>query len=173
MQAAASKLNITIVQGDGAIDDVHQHTARELIVQVDDDNKKPVPGAAVVFSAPGQGAGGSFAGGARSLSVMTDNRGRAVARGFHPNHVEGQYHVQVTASHGGQIANASIGRTNMLSTSTTASAGISKRSIALIVIAGAAAAAGGGYYATHNGGNGNSNAAITITPGSSTVGPPR
>src|SRR5580698_6203816 len=178
-QAVAPMLNIVIVEGDGAINNIRQRTAREPIVQVEDENHKPVAGAAVIFALSGQGAGGSFAGGAQSLSVVTDSQGRAVAHGFHANSVQGQYQIHVTASNNGQIANASISQTNAVGAGAAggaAAAGISGKLIAVIVIVAAAAAAGGAYYATHNGGSGNSSAApavIVITPGSGTVGPPK
>jgi hypothetical protein len=178
-QAVAPMLNIVIVEGDGAINNIRQRTAREPIVQVEDENHKPVAGAAVIFALSGQGAGGSFAGGSQSLTVVTDSQGRAVAHGFHPNSVQGQYQIHVTASNNGQTANANISQTNAVvagAAGGAAAAGISGKLIAVLVIVGAAAAAGGAYYATHNGGSGNSSAApavIVITPGSGTVGPPK
>jgi hypothetical protein len=178
-QNVAPKLTIVIVEGDGAINNIRQRTAREPIVQVEDENHKPIAGAAVVFTLPGQGAGGTFAGGAHSLSVVTDSQGRAVAHGFHPNNVQGQYQIHVTASNSGQTANADIGQTNTLAAgaaTTAAASGISGKLIAVIVIVAAAAAAGGAYAATHSGG-GNSTAAaaaaITISPGTGAVGPPK
>src|ERR1700678_749766 len=109
---AGPALNIVIVEGDGAINNIRQRTAREPIVQVEDENHKPVAGAAVIFALPGQGAGGTFAGGAHTLSVVTDSQGRAVARGFHPNTVQGQYQIHVTVSNNGQTANATISQSN-------------------------------------------------------------
>jgi hypothetical protein len=178
-QDAAPKLNIVIVEGDGAINNIRQRTAREPIIQVEDENHKPVAGAAVIFTLSGQGAGGSFAGGAQSLSVVTDSQGRAVARGFHPNNVQGQYQIHVTASNNGQTSNATINQTNaVVAGAAAASAGLSGKLIAVLVIAAAAAAAGGAYYATHNGGGSGSTinagaSVIVITPGSGTVGPPK
>ena len=84
-QVAGPKLNLVIVEGEGAINNVRQRTAREPIVQVEDENHKPVAGAAVVFLLPNQGAGGAFANGAHSLTVTTNAEGRAVAHGFRPN----------------------------------------------------------------------------------------
>ena len=49
-QNVAPMLNIVIVEGDGAINNIRQRTAREPIVQVEDQNHKPVAGAAVVFA---------------------------------------------------------------------------------------------------------------------------
>jgi hypothetical protein len=179
-QDAGLKLNIVIVEGDGAINNIKQRTAREPVVQVEDENHKPVAGAAVVFALADQGAGGSFAGGAHTLTVVTNNQGRAIAHGFHPNHVQGQYQIHVTASHSGQTATATISQTNVLAAgaaTTVAAAGISAKLIAVIVIAAAAAAGGGAYYATHNGGAANTatiaNSPITITPGTGIVGPPK
>jgi hypothetical protein len=181
-QNAGPALNIVIVEGDGAINNIRQRTAREPIVQVEDENHKPVAGAAVVFALPGQGAGGTFAGGAHTLSVVTDSQGRAVARGFHPNTVQGQYQIHVTASNGGQTATANISQSNALAAAgagtTAAAAGISGKLIAVIVIVAAAAAAGGAYAATHSGsGNSSSSSAaaslVTIAPGTGVVGPPK
>src|SRR5215469_9212833 len=90
-QNPGPKLNIVIVEGEGAINNIRQRTAREPIVQVEDENHKPVAGAAVVFALSDQGAGGTFAGGAHTLAEVTDKNGRAIARGFRPNSVQGQY----------------------------------------------------------------------------------
>ena len=113
------------------------------------------------------------------MSVVTDSQGRAVAHGFHPNHVQGQYHIHVTASHNGLTANTNIAESNVVAAgaaTTAAAAGISGKLIAVIVVIAAAGAAGGAYAATHSGG-GNSatqaNSAVTITPGSGLVGPPK
>jgi hypothetical protein len=174
-QDAPHKLNIVIVEGDGAINNIRQRTAREPIVQVEDENHKPVAGAAVLFALSDQGAGGTFAGGVHNLTVITDDQGRAVARGFHPNHVQGQYQVHVTASKSGLSANTSISMSNAVAAGVgaAAGAGIATKLIIVIAVAGAAAA-GGAYYATHNSGSNNSAAisAVTITPGTGSVGPP-
>jgi hypothetical protein len=179
-QNVAPMLNIVIVEGEGAINNIRQRTAREPIVQVEDENHKPVAGAAVIFAITNQGAGGSFAGGTHTLSVVTDAQGRAVARGFHPNNVQGQYQIHVTASHNGLTANANIAESNVVAAgaaaSTAAAAGISGKLIAVIVVVAAAGAAGGAYAATHSGGGNTAtpvNSAVTITPGSGVVGPPK
>jgi hypothetical protein len=171
-QDAPKQLNIVIVDV-GSINNVQQRTAREPIVQVEDENHKPVAGAAVVFSLAGQGAGGSFSGGSQTLTVITDNQGRAIARGFHANKTQGQYQMHVTASKNGLQANASIQMANAVGAGAGAGAGaaLSTKLIIVIAIAGLAAA-GGAYYATHNGGGTSAAASITITPGTGTVGPP-
>src|SRR6266852_6090371 len=113
-QEAGGQLNIVIVEGEGAINNIRQRTAREPIVQVEDQNHKPVAGAVVVFLLPDHGASGVFANGSHTLTVVSDAQGRAVARGLKPNNVQGQMQMHVTASHNGQTANATITQTNSL-----------------------------------------------------------
>ena len=47
---AQEMLNLIVVEGEGAINNIRQRTARETIVQVEDENRKPVADAVVVFS---------------------------------------------------------------------------------------------------------------------------
>jgi len=178
-QDTGLKLNLVVVEGEGAINNIKQRTAREPIVQVEDQNHRPIAGAAVVFTLPTQGAGGSFAGGAHSLTVMTDSQGRAVARGLRPNNVQGQYQIHVNASYNGQTASTTITQSNALAAGAAAGAaagGISTKLLIILAVAGAAAA-GGAVYATHNGGGGGNTAvttpSVSVSPGTGTVGPPR
>jgi len=165
-------LNLVIVEGDGAINNIRQRTAREPIVQVEDENHKPVAGAAVVFLLPNQGASGVFANGARSLTVMTDNQGRAVAHGFHPNGVQGQLQMKVSASYQGKTANATINQTNTVAAAgAAAAAGISAKLIIILAAAGAAVA-GGVIAATRGGSSTPAATPTTIAPGAGTVGAP-
>ena len=48
----APKLIINIVEGEGALNNIKQRVNREPIVQVEDENHKPIAGAAVVFFLP-------------------------------------------------------------------------------------------------------------------------
>jgi hypothetical protein len=168
-------LNLVVVEGEGAVNNIKQRTAREPIVQVQDENHKPVAGAVVVFMLPSNGAGGSFANGAKTLTLTSDNQGLAVGRGLKPNGIKGQYQIRVNASHRGQNASVSITQTNALlsATGTTTSGAISGKLIAVLAVVGAAAA-GGAYYATHNGGT--TPAVVpgtTVSAGNGSVGPPR
>ncbi len=175
---AALKLNLVIVEGDGAINNIKQRTAREPIVQVEDENHRPIAGVAVMFSLPSNGASGVFANGARSMTVLTDGQGRAVARGLKLNKASGEMKIHVNASYQGQTASTDITQTNAVAAAgaagAAAAAGISGKTIAILVAIGAAAAAGGAIAATHGS---SPNTAIitpstTITPGSGTVGAP-
>jgi len=179
-QTAPASLNLVIVEGDGAINNIRQRTAREPIVQVEDENHKPVAGAVVVFLLPNQGAGGAFANGSHSLTVITDEQGRAVARGLRPNTVQGQFQIHVNVSYNNRTASTNINQTNAAGAAAGAAAagGISGKLLAVLIAVGAAAVAGGTYAATHSGGGATNNATIpagttTITGGVGSVGAPR
>ena len=171
-------LNIVVIEGEGAINNIRQRTAREPIVQVEDRNRKPVAGAAVVFMLPDTGASGVFPNGSRTLTVMTDENGRAAARGIRPNTVKGDMQIRVNASHQGQTGSATITQTNAIAgAAAAAGAGLAVKWIAIIAGAAAAAAVGGIVATRDNGGNTTPGPATrpptTITPGAGTVGPPR
>lgn len=174
-EAGVGQLNLVVVEGEGAINNIRQRTAREPIVQVEDENHKPVAGAAVVFLLPDQGASGTFANGSHMLTVTTDAQGRAVAHGFRPNNVKGQFNIRVSASLQGKTATATITQTNAVAGAAAGAAagGISIKLITILAIAGAAAA-GGAIAATRGGGSSPAAAAqtTTITAGTGTVGAP-
>src|SRR4029077_9496203 len=132
-------LNLVVIEGEGAVNNIHQRSAREPVVQVQDENHKPVAGAIVVFMLPSNGAGGTFANGARTLTMTTDSQGQAVARGLKPNGVKGQYQIRVNASHNGQTASITIAQVNaVLSATGGAAAGgaISGKLIAVLAVGG-------------------------------------
>jgi len=171
-------LNIVVVQGEGAINNIRQRTARQTIVRVEDENHKPVGGAVVVFLLPSQGASGTFAGGVQMLTVTTNRAGLAVARGFRPNQISGQYQMNVNASFGGQMASTAISQTNALpgAVGTTTATGISPKVIAIVAVIGGAAAVGIALAATGSGGGSSTPApssTVNISPTSGTVGAPR
>jgi len=169
--AATPKLVITILDGEGALNDIRARTAREPIVEVQDENHKPVAGAAVLFSLPSSGPGGAFANGAETLSTLTDEAGHAAATGLRPNGVQGSYDIHVTVHYQGATAQTTIHQKNVSgqSSSTTTEQvahGLSMKSILIIVGAAAAAGAVGVVLATRGG------SSTTITPGTPTVGAP-
>ena len=110
--AAPMMLHITILDGEDALNDIRERTAREPIVQVEDENHKPVAGALILFTMQngGSGAGGTF-NGLSSLSVTTDAQGRAVAHGLKLNTTSGSYTISVTATLGSLVATAIIHQT--------------------------------------------------------------
>lgn len=172
-QAPAAGLQITILDGDDAMNNIRQRTAREPIVQVEDENHKPVAGAAVIFLLPNDGAGGAFAGGARTLTTVTDSKGQAVARGLRPNHTAGKFQIRVQASYEGKTAQTTINQTNLVAASAAASAGIIPKWVTVLVIGAVAATVA--TVATHPGGGAtpSTNVPISVTPGAGSIGAPR
>jgi hypothetical protein len=105
-------LQITILDGEGALNNIRARTAREPIVEVDDENHKPVAGALIFFTIRSNGAGGTF-NGSSSISLYTDANGRAVAHGFRPNRKTGKYVIEVSATVGAVVALALIHERNV------------------------------------------------------------
>jgi hypothetical protein len=175
-QQAVTGLRITIVEGEGAINNIRQRVNREPIVQVEDENHKPIAGAVVIFFLPGQGASGTFPDGSRILMTVTDNQGQATARGIRPNNQSGPMQIRVTASFQGLTASSVITQTNAAGAAAASAAGLSTAAKWAIIlgIAGGAAAAGA-IIATHSGGSSGSSSTpppVVITPGTPNVGGP-
>jgi hypothetical protein len=169
-QPQAPMLNIVIVEGEGTLNNVKQRVNREPIVQVTDENHKPVAGAAVVFFLPASGPSGTFANGSQTLTVTTDSTGRAAATGIHPNRQVGKMQIRVTASFNGLSATATITQTNMVGANV--GRGVSTMTKVLI-IGGVVVAIGAGVYFGTRSNNKGPTTGITITPGVPTVGAPQ
>lgn len=117
------------------------------------------------------------------LTIMTDQNGRAVMRGFTPNNVTGKMEIRVTASKSGVQQSATITQTNAaLAAAGAGAAAGSGKLIAILVAVGGAAAAGVAVAATRGGNNtptpgggttGPTTIPTVISPGNPTVGPPR
>ena len=171
-QVPQGGLRITIIEGEGAINNVRQRVNREPIVQVEDENRRPIAGASVVFFLPDQGPSGTFLNGSRTLTVTTDAQGRASAVGMRPSAQAGQMQIRVTASFQGQTASAVITQSNVVGAA--AAGGLTATTKLLILLGIAGGAVAGGVVAA-TGGNGAPAAPppIVLTPGTPTVGGPR
>ncbi|MGE5644711.1 MAG: hypothetical protein ACM336_02850 [Acidobacteriota bacterium] len=167
----AQGLRVAVLEGEGAINNIRERTARAPVVRVLDDREQPVTGATVNFYLPDYGASGTFPGGHTSLTATTDEEGRAVARGLRPNNVAGRFQIRVSAASQGREASASITQVNVAPAARHSSK--TKYIIAALAAGGAAGAilaatGGGGSSSSTPAGGGN-----TITPGSPVFGPPR
>ena len=202
-EQATSRFTIVVLDGEGVINNVKRRTARDVIVQVEDVDHRPVAGATVAFLVPSSGPSGTFTGGSRLLTVFTDQRGRAVAKAFRPNSLPGGFKINVTASFQGQRASAAISQTNAIAGAAAgagagsgagaagtaggtaaagggapAGAGISAATVGIIIVAAAAVATGVGLATTRGSGNGSGpqkplNIRIGVGSGPVVVGPPR
>ncbi len=160
--AHPAKLNINVVEGADAVNNVRTRAAREFAVEVDDENDHPVPGAVVTFVAPNEGPGGAFAGETQLLSVMTDKDGRAVAGSFRPNSTVGDYKIQVTATLADQTASASISQSNR-ALAVPAAKRSNKKVLILVAVAAAVAVGAGAGLAGHGSSSSGSSGATTPT----------
>jgi hypothetical protein len=168
-------LFINIIEGEGALNDIRTRTAREPIVEVDDENHKPVAGALVLFAIDNGGSTSPFAtfSGANTVSVETDAAGRATGRGFQVTQLKGQYKINVRASKGELQAVSVILQSNIEAapspSGTPTTAAVAAHHHWGWIIGGAAVAGGvvGIVIATHG-----SSSPTTVTTGTGTVGAP-
>jgi hypothetical protein len=168
-------LHVTVVAGEGVTHNVTQIEKKgryDPIVQVEDENGKPIQGASVVFALPAQGPGGTFENSTQTLVVTTDAHGRAIARGIRLNKLTGPFAIRVTASYQGRSATATISQTTISAViRANGPFGVSTKSwvitgLTLLAIGGAVFA----YKDLKSGPNSNT---ITATPGTPVVGGPQ
>lgn len=121
--APPKSLQIVILDDETPLNNINERTAREPIVQVQDENHKPVAAAAVLFAihpAAG-GAGASFANGASTLSVATNANGVARASGLVMNSSKGTWQLQISASKNGLTTSTTVNETNVQPDATSSS----------------------------------------------------
>jgi hypothetical protein len=168
------RMSVVVVDGEAVIHNVRGKKATDVVVLVRDGNRNPMPRVNVTFSLPVEGAGATFPNNAKTLTVRTTDDGYAVARGLRSNNIPGPFRIEVEAQHEGQKASTAVTQFNM---SVASPKGGSGKMLAVLGIVGAAAA-GGAVAALRNSGNSRTQPSapptpIGITPGPSTVGPPR
>src|SRR5215831_9285440 len=178
-QTLPTELNIVVVEGEGAVNPVQQRVKPEPLIRVEDENHKPVTGAAVVFTLPTSGATGEFGNGSKTLTVTTDRNGMAAAQGLKMNYVAGKVPIHINASYRGLTARASISQSSVLPPGAKQPKGDGHGHgalIAVLVILGAAAGGGGAYAATRSKQSPASTptppagpTSIGITPGTGTI----
>ena len=167
-------LRVLVVEGEGSINNIREHTARAPVVRVVDEAERPVPNATVNFLLPDSGPSGYFLESRTHLTTTTDADGRAVARGLRPNNVAGRFQIWVSVSAQGRTGTAMISQVNV------APAAAKKKSKTKYVIAALAAGGAVGAVMAAKGGGGSGGGSTpttptgtTITPGSPVFGPPR
>jgi hypothetical protein len=170
-----TEIALVVVAGEGAVNNVGQRSTRDPSVRVEDENKKAVAGAAVVFTLPTDGASGVFGNGEKTLIVTTDKEGHAIASNLKVNQIPGKLQIHVSASFRGRTARTNITQFSM-SVPGKRAGGSGKTLFIVLAIAGAAAA-GGVVAATGKGSSssptGPSTPPVTpigITPGTGTIG---
>src|SRR5215469_5875154 len=107
-QTLPTLLKIIAVEGDGATGPVRQRPSQIPGVRVVDENEKAVIGAAVVFTLPTEGATGEFPNGSKTLMVVTDAEGTAIAKGLRFNQIPGKVPISINVSYKGLTTRANL-----------------------------------------------------------------
>jgi hypothetical protein len=143
-------LKVIVVRGSGLENVINEVPPEPFAVRIVDATDHPISGATVAFTAPSNGAGGTFPTGT-SFTTITDEEGRALGLLYRPNSIEGSYTIQVRVDYLGQSAMATIRQSNVLVKKSKAT---NKRKFLIAAVAGAGAAiaasalGGGGSSAT-------------------------
>jgi hypothetical protein len=164
-QQDAPPFRITVLEGQGSINNIKDTVNRAISVQVEDENRNALSGVSVTFFLPNDGPSGLFPNGSRVLTVFTDDKGVASSRSVRFNNLIGLMPVKVVASMFSQTTTATVTQTNVSSAATQKSSyvpaaggskiapsgggGPSKKFWIILAIAGAAAGAGI-YFATRS-----------------------
>ena len=113
-QDETSGYHISIIDGEGALNNVQGRLAREPIIQVEDRNHNRVPGAYVTFDTPQSGPSSLFADGTNHFAMTTGADGRAAVSGMRNNGIHGSYNIDVHVSvNGHEVGHVTIHQTNV------------------------------------------------------------
>jgi hypothetical protein len=169
-------LKVLPLAGNGEMNDLERRIMAPLVVQVKDQNDRPVEGADVIFRFPPNGPGAVFPGQKYAQKVRSNNQGQAAAVGWAANNQAGSFDVHITATYGEQIGEATISMTNvtritsdLIKRTQKQKTFWSSRLFKICLIAGGAGLAAGIVLATRGS---SSSPTITISTGSPTIGGP-
>ncbi|HWF11050.1 MAG TPA: hypothetical protein VG297_21425 [Bryobacteraceae bacterium] len=105
-------LKVLVLEGQRSMNNTASHVGVQPVVEVRDQNDRPVEGATVVFRLPPSGAGGTFGGNSLTFTSRSNAQGQAAASGFIPNDQLGRFDIHVTATLQNRIGQATISETN-------------------------------------------------------------
>jgi hypothetical protein len=165
-----------VLAGSGEMNDLERRVMAPLVVQILDQEDRPMDGATVVFRFPINGPSAAFLDGKPAATVRANSGGQAAATNWMANGEAGTFEVHVSASYGNQIGETTLKMTNV--TRIEEAKKVSKKEslwshtwFKAAVIGGAAVAIGlGVYFATRGGGK--SGNTVGVSPGGVTVSGP-
>jgi hypothetical protein len=170
---AVENLKVIPLAGNHAMNDLERRVMAPLVVQVLDQNARPVEGAQVVFRFPLTGPGAEFSNHQPSQTVRTNADGQAAAIGWMARE-SGSFEVHVTVSRGNELGETIVSMTNV---NRVVGDGQEKHKTwwsnkwaKIAVIAGAAGVATAVILLTRGGSN---TKTVTASPGSPTIGGPQ
>ena len=169
-------LKVIPLAGKGEQNDLEKRVMAPLVVEVMDQNDRPVEGAEVVFRFPINGPGAAFPGGKPAQSSRTNAQGQAAAMNWTANNQVGAFDVHVTATYGNQIGETTFSMSNVTRVveepkKSSKRGWLSQKWVKVALIGGAAGVAAGIALALRGGGSSSGNT-IIISPGSPGIGGP-
>ena len=111
--ATIQSLKVVALAGGGEMNDLQRKVMAPLVVQVLDQDSRPVEGAEVTFRFPLNGPSAIFPDQKNAVTVRTNADGQAAAVGWTANGTVGRFQIQVTASRGNELGAAVISMTNV------------------------------------------------------------
>jgi hypothetical protein len=105
-------LKVLVLEGQRSTNNSTRHIGIQPVVEVRDQNDRPIEGATVVFRLPPSGPGGTFPGNSPTFSTRTNAQGQAAASGFVPNDALGRFDIHATATLQNRTGEATISQTN-------------------------------------------------------------
>jgi len=169
-------LKVVALAGNGEMNDLERRVMAPVVIEVRDQNDRPVEGADVIFRFPPEGPGATFPDHKYSQKARSNAQGQAAATGWMANNQTGSFKIHVTATFIEQMGEATLSLTNATRVVENAKKKHeakpwwSSRWAKIGIIAGAAGLVTGIVLAT-TGSNGSPN--VTISTGSPTIGGPR
>jgi|SRR5665213_3153834 len=169
-------LKVLVLAGNGEMNDLERRVMAPLVVQVLDQNDRPMEGAEVIFRFPIDGPSATFPGGKSSITVRTNGNGQAPAVNWMANGQVGTFQVHVNATYGNQIGEVTFPMSNVTRVADEKKNSKheklwSHRWFKIAVIGGAAAVIGIVILLATRGGS-KSGTTVTINPGPPNVGAP-
>lgn len=168
-------LKVMALAGDGEMNDLERKIMAPLVVDVLDQNGRPVEGAAVVFRFPLNGPSASFSNGEKARTVRTNADGQAAAVDWIANGEVGKFQIRVNASRGNELGEVVISMSNVnhitedKKSKSKHKSAWSSRWVKIGIAAGAAGAVAGIVLATRGG----STPTVSASAGIPTIGGPR
>jgi hypothetical protein len=165
------RLRIIALEGNGAINHIPTQTVTVPIIEVRDENDRPVEGARVVFTAPASGPGATFQGGQNTYTGVTDFRGQLAAAGYTINDRPGRFLIRISALYEDRTGQLTISQTNSMDQLPPEIGGTKRSGKLKWILLGVAAGAGAGlgvYFGTRS-----STTPITVGTGPVVIGGPR
>jgi hypothetical protein len=172
-----ASLRILVLEGEGAVNVPSLRIFTPPIVEVRDDNDRPVERAEVTFYLPAAGPGAHFPNQELIKTVPTNSQGQAAALGFAPNSQLGNFRIRVTARFGTLTGEARINQSNAATLPAQKKEGLTswRPSWWKLALLGAGGGTAAGIIAATRGGGSQNSAAqplptVVITPGTVVFG---